>query len=43
MQSTFAISTGSAARGIIAAQATSDEMLLESYAIAANRGTLDAP
>jgi RNA polymerase sigma-70 factor, ECF subfamily len=30
MQSTFAISTGSAARGIIAAQATSDEMLLES-------------
>ena len=32
MQSTFAISTGSAARGIIAAQATSDEMLLESIA-----------
>ena len=32
MQSSFAISTGSAARGIIAAQATSDEMLLESIA-----------
>ena len=32
MQSTYAISTGSAARGIIAAQATSDEMLLESIA-----------
>jgi RNA polymerase sigma-70 factor (ECF subfamily) len=32
MQSTFAVSTGSAARGIIAAQATSDEMLLESIA-----------
>jgi RNA polymerase sigma-70 factor (ECF subfamily) len=32
MQSTFAISTGSAARGIIAAQATSDEMLLEGIA-----------
>jgi RNA polymerase sigma-70 factor (ECF subfamily) len=32
MQSTFAISTGSAARGIIAAQATSDERLLESIA-----------
>ena len=32
MQPTFAISTGSAARGIIAAQATSDEMLLESIA-----------
>ncbi|ETR78140.1 RNA polymerase sigma factor [Afipia sp. P52-10] len=32
MQSTFAISTGSAARSIIAAQATSDEMLLESIA-----------
>jgi RNA polymerase sigma-70 factor (ECF subfamily) len=32
MQSSFAISTGSAARGIIAAQATSDEMLLQSIA-----------
>lgn len=32
MQPSFAISTGSAARGIIAAQATSDEMLLESIA-----------
>src|SRR5215468_3018726 len=32
MQPTFAVSTGSAARGIIAAQATSDEMLLESIA-----------
>ena len=32
MQSSFAISTGSAARGIIAAQATSDEMLLKSIA-----------
>jgi RNA polymerase sigma-70 factor, ECF subfamily len=32
MHSSFAISTGSAARGIIAAQATSDEMLLESIA-----------
>ena len=32
MQTSFAISTGSAARGIIAAQATSDEMLLQSIA-----------
>ena len=32
MQSTFALSTGSAARGILAAQATSDEMLLQSIA-----------
>ena len=32
MQSSFAISTGSAARGIIAAQVTSDEMLLQSIA-----------
>jgi RNA polymerase sigma-70 factor (ECF subfamily) len=32
MQSSFVISTGSAARGIIAAQATSDEMLLQSIA-----------
>ncbi len=40
MQSSFAISTGSAARGIIAAQATSDEMLLES--IAAGEKACDA-
>jgi RNA polymerase sigma-70 factor (ECF subfamily) len=32
MQSTFALSTGSSARGILAAQATSDEMLLQSIA-----------
>jgi RNA polymerase sigma-70 factor (ECF subfamily) len=32
MQSTFALSTGSATRGILAAQATSDEMLLQSIA-----------